>query len=407
MTLVKSLKQFDTYIKGGSVKSLKRHMKYYNNRIDLLNSHFKSILIDDASIHDEIESLLTNLGIPKKQWNKYFGHELTVYDLLLELSQAGYMQIAQIVRIIDRKEKVSRMAIALGIIVPVAFAGTILTTPPLESTLAALQAFFMSTESLPILGMIKTTLFSAYNLYQIFSDKTQPLSNRWRDAAFVLIKAAVSYVGYALWMASAVSMTPVVAALFVASTFLDLGRQVFCLVQELAQYRKTPVGDDVDDLNINRNHVRHEIGYKKHLNAAIINLVTAVAIVGIMAAWTFAPGGIVVILASLAALAVVYGVQYLALRHNEHAMRDELQKELRCIEADNCVLECDNEFELREIPSHVSKNDIHVTLEPESGRPASSQRQSKTPAARSLPFFQVDKPIEKTEDFTTTPALVS
>lgn len=363
-------------------------MRYYDQRLASLNRDFKSILIDDTSINEHIRVLLINLGIPKSQWDKYFGNELTVYDFFLALSQAGHLQMSYIVRVIDRKEKISRLAIVTGIALPAGIAACILSTPPMADVWASMRAFLASTESLPILGIVKTTLFSTYNLYQIFSDKKQPLFNRLRDASFVIAKAAINYVGYSLWIASIVSMTPIVASLFVISSLLDLGKEIFCLVQHAVQYSKTAVGPEEDMLNTRRNQIRHKIGTQSHLNAAIINLVTAVVLVGVFAAWTFAPGGIIVVAASIAALILVYTIQYFVLRHNKREMREKLQKELSLVE-DEYRKENPLEFELSDIePSDINKTvSSNLECEASADKPPLSPRQATKPSVGRLSFF--------------------
>ena len=398
MTLIHSLTQFDAYIRGGSKRSLKRYMKYYDKRINALNTDFKSTIIDDESVSKHIELMLTNLGVPKSEWNNYFGHDLTVYDSLLKLSQGGHLQITWLVELIDKKERLNKMAIATGLLIPAGIAAAILYSPPLEGVLASIKAFFASADSLPILGIVKTTLFSTYNLYRIFSDIKQPLFNRWRDATVVIAKAAANYVGYALWLLSAVTMTPVVAALFAVSSLLDLGKEVFCLVQEVIQHKKTPPGCEDDVLNTQRTKIRHEIGYKTHLNAAIINLVTAAAVVSIMAAWTFAPGGIVVILSCLAALAVVYGIQYIALRHNRSVMRDKLQTQLT--QAEKEYLESNAQTSELELVDDLNKAPGNSCDPAPADRLSSVPRQITTPSASSLPFFALSSKSDETEELT-------
>lgn len=397
MTVVRSLIQFDTYIRGGSTKSLKRYMRYYDNRIDALNQDFKSIVIDDESVKKHIKLMLTNLGVSKYQWDKYFGHDLTVYDFLLMLGQAGHLQMAYLVRVIDRKERVSRMAIATGILLPAGIVASVLCSPPMKEVLESVRAFFASADSLPILGIVKTSISSAINLYRIFSNTTQSLFNRMRDATFVVAKAAINYVGYALWLASAVTMTPVVATLFAVSSFLDVAKEVFCLVQEVVQHNRAPAICEGDELNTTRNRIRHEIGYKTHLYAAIINLVTVVAVVGIMAAWTFAPGGIFVALACVAALAIVYAIQYFALRENRRVMRDELQNKLEQAEAD--YLQSNSCASELSIEDDLSNDLINFETPAPADKPVSAQRQITMPSARSLPFFaQSSKSDDKAEE---------
>ena len=191
------------------------------------------------------------------------------------------------------------------------------------------MGFVASSSGLPIIGLFITSVVSAYGLYQAFSNQKQPVFDRIRDALFIMAMGATNIIGYGILLGTGMIMTPVVAGFFVLSSSLDVVKEIFCMIQEAIQYKQYRSDfNHPDSLSVHRSVHRHEVRYQKHLNAAVINLISALAVVGIMAIWCFLPGALIVTVASIAALAVVYGVKYCALKHNDTTMRNRLQENL-------------------------------------------------------------------------------
>ena len=70
------------------------------------------------------------------------------------------------------------------------------------------------------------------------------------------------------------------------------------MIQEAIQYKQYRSDfNHPDSLSVHRSVHRHEVRYQKHLNAAVINLISALAVVGIMAIWCFLPGALIVTVA--------------------------------------------------------------------------------------------------------------
>lgn len=365
-------------------------MKIYNRRPVKLNRNFHLITIDsDDEVIKGIKTILKNLNIPECHWDRYFGLDLTVYEFLVTLSRDGHHQINDILELIDEKTSLGKLEFVLGGFLSTVIIGLLLSTPAFSNVLAVLKSFLTSVTGLPVLGLIYTSITALYSLYKNQFDHRKPLLNRFRDNFFLLANTTLNMVAYGLWIVAATAMTPVIGGLFVAASAVDVVKEIFCLTQEYLQYKNRPPIPESDPLTIHQTHARHVFGYAKHRNALIINLVSAVFLVGIMAAWCFVPGGIFVTIAAVAAIAIVYTAKTLILKANEKIMRERLQGKLKMLEVqyDNCPSVDLKEISpsllrLTEEPTH--RQDISANTKQTS---ADFKHVSTTPASE-RPFFQ-------------------
>jgi hypothetical protein len=332
--LTLTLSKFNDFLNGGNSNALAAHMKYYDNRLFALNRDFHLVKIDDDEIKFQIESLLRNLMIPEIELGRYFGSGFTVYKLLQELAKDKYIQANYILELIDKKTEIRTWDLLLGGLLFATMLAGLLSTPIFSGLIGIIEGFLASARTLPILGLIFNTGVAAYSLYKNQFDKKRPLFNRIRDNFFVLAGCVINFVAYGIWIATGSAMTPLIAGLFVAVSVLDVIKEVFCLAQEFIQYKKKQLVFDEEPLLINRTCARHDYSFIKHRNAVIINLVAAIALVGIMAAWCFMPGGIFVAIAATVAIVGVYAVKFVLLKKNEEIIRELLQTKLREIDND-------------------------------------------------------------------------
>ncbi|HHF7346442.1 TPA: hypothetical protein ACPSKB_003237 [Legionella feeleii] len=341
-TLSKTLDGFNAYIKGGSTfKDLKARMKFYDNKLVKLNTDFHTITISDSEedsspeykeIIKKLKALLTNLNIPQSHWDRYLKSSLTVYDFFAELKkEKNMLQAGDILDLIDEKTAYGKMELAVGGALILSILANLYMTPVMAGTIDVIKGFLASATGIPILGAVYTGFAAVYAMYQNHFDKKRSLFNRIRDNAFLFTNTAINIAAYAIWIASATVMSPIVASLFVAASAVDVFKEMFAAAQNYLEYRNSPpiVGND---LQAEQELLRRESNYIKHRNAAIVNLVAAVVLVGIMAAWCFVPGGIFVTLAAVAAIVTVYAVKTAILKYNESTMRDRLQTGLKTLE---------------------------------------------------------------------------
>ncbi|MDP1602256.1 MAG: hypothetical protein Q8M03_03240 [Legionella sp.] len=349
MTSLKStLDHFNAYLVGGSSRALALYMKYYDNRLFALNRDFHLITIDDDEIKLEIECLLRNLMIPEGELGRYFESGFTVYQLLQELTKEKYIQAHYMLQLIDKKTQLRTWDLILGGLLSATMLAGLLSTPIFSGVVALIEGFLASARTLPIVGLFFNTGVAIYNLYKNQLDKKRPLFNRIRDNFFVVAGQVLNCVGYGIWIITGSAMTPLIAGLFVAVSGLDVIKEVFGLVQEFIQHKRKNLLFDEEPLNINRTYARYDYSFKKYRNAIIINLVAAVALVGIMAAWCFMPGGIFVAIAATVAIVGVYAVKILLLKKNDEIIRERLQTELRRIDR---VYQVSQSAEMGETPA--------------------------------------------------------
>jgi hypothetical protein len=375
-TLIQSLKAFDAYIKGGKSKFLRRPMKFYKHNLEKLDNDFNVVTINHIKIRQHIESILKSLCMSQEKANTYFAANLSINDFLQKLSREEYIQANYFLEIIDRKTRISITNLVDGGLISAGVIASILSTPLFSGVLAFITGFLESPIGLPILSIVFTVGKATYSIYYTITDKTQTLFNSVRDISFTLLKSIISLIAYSLVLASSIAITPIVASIVIAgllvlTSVIDSFRELFCLVQELVRKDNILI-DGVSSLNMHRSQIRHEMGYQKHRNAAIINFVSAIAFTMITAVSCFVPGGFFVTLGVVAAFALIYGIQYSVLKYNDKIIREELQTKLRLI--NNQFIDS-NENEMTELPSWESQSLSHSSNKPSlsEGKPVLSR----------------------------------
>jgi len=395
------LDQFVIYTKGGSSESLKRHLRNYNQRPELLIRNFKLTAINNPAIIEQIKSLLECLGIPKNKWKNYFDLNLTIYVFLQKLSQEGHVQVTYILSKIDEITEIKKSHLILG----ASFLGTLgllLAAPFFPSLLLIIGGFLSLAVTFPILGLLFSIGVAAYQICNNLVDKKNPFFDRARDISFRIVKFSLTVIAYSLLIAKAVVMTSLAAAFFLFSTLLDVVKEVLCLVQESLRYNNKQTMEEADPLTSNRTSIRHEFRYKKHRDAAIINLLATIVLVGILMTGWFVPGFLVTV-GLAAAMILTQGIKYLALRKNEQLKRERLQEQLNEAEKRHFKAKS-QEFENKD--SYSSQKDSDFPSEFAYGqssgntstKPSSSYQRTPSPATGRFSFFHRDLPSGKDSD---------
>lgn len=331
-SLIGSLKKFDEYLRGGRLQALQDHMHYYDNHPVELNRNFYLIQIDDDAIKKDIESLLTNLIIPKKQWERYFSCGLSVHDFLVELTKEGHIQLHYIIELIDNKTKATRRSLLFYVVSGILIIAFVFGLLFFSRAGIVTQRWGGSTHCFLILGLFLTIGISLYHLYTNQFDKKRPLFDRLRDHFFIFTSMVMNIIAYGLWLNTTVSMTLRVATWFVAASSMAVVKELVYLSQELMQYRRNFPVCDQKNLNHFRAETRHKFRYQKHRNGALINLAAAIILMGIMAAWCFIPTSLMITISAITAITLVYSVRYFLLQKNARIMSERLQDMLRRIE---------------------------------------------------------------------------
>lgn len=380
--IILTLNHFHAYLDGGSTEALSNYMKKYDKWLEDLDRDFFTTTLHHEELQEPIEGILASLGIPNSEWDKYHNKDDTMYSFLAKLSQAGYIQAYYFMEMIDDKKLVRNAMIGLSILYPTLIVTALTTTPFFPEILAFVTEFLASEASVPVLGMVQTTLTLGYNLYQIFADQKQSLSNQLRDAAFAVAKAAVSYLGQTLLLLDILPMTWALAGILLVTSIFDVAREIVCWVQEEIQYWRTPAASSDDPLVLERAKIRHEYAYQQHRNAAIIGLVSVILMAAATAVLTFVPS-LVASLLAVAAIGLVYGVSYVLNCKNESILRERMQVALANA-GEGFPAPRPMETELTNFAALGDEHDIAVS-------PTSSfvdaPRPTKNPAAAALPFF--------------------
>jgi len=329
-SLERSLQALNRYIKGGKTKALIKDLAYYDDRISVLKRDFYSVTMDDPGIQSSVETILSSLHIPKAQWLHYRRSDWTVSDFLAKLTSKGHLQPAYFLGRIEKKKSFSFWDLLMGGLLTAAISLGILSLPALSGLVESLLGVLTSFTGMPVIGMIFSGLMllvgSGINLF----DKKKSWLNRSRDLLFALVSAAFTFSAYAMWLSAFPVMPLVGAFLFVSASVVDAVREGVCLVQEYARYRSRRGMSGREQACA---EAQYTVSYKMHRNAALINIVTAIVLVGLIAAWSFAPAGMAVTIGIIAAIVVVCVIKYVALKRNERVMRESLQEKMAEIHA--------------------------------------------------------------------------
>ncbi len=356
-SLVDSLKEINLFIKGEEYSALKQHMKKYDNHIIKFKRDFYVLTIyagedyqnkpasfekptadekhDISAILAELEILLAHLNIPRHRWGRYLNSQFTLHDILCQLNadlqRKSNIQLNTIIELIEARKSHNKKfyLMCAGSILSFLF---VIVSPPLVVLVELAKLIMASTIILPSLSVLYSVGSFSYYAYENHFDKKRSLFNRLRDNAFLVLSSALNVSANIVWLASATVVAPLASGvLFILASVVDIGKEVFSMVQNYLQYKKyLPFAQQ--DLHDQQEHARYQFGYRQHRNAAIINIIAALFLFAIMVAWQLVPGGIFVTIGAVAAMCIVYQLQKMAVKSTQSYMRDQLQNELRHLE---------------------------------------------------------------------------
>ncbi len=383
--MVLSLQHFDLYLRGNSSKSLKKYMKFYAERPEIFERDFHRLRISSSWETKEcISAILNNLNIPKTDWNK-FSPRLTIYEFLLQLAREGHPQVHYIIEVIEERKRFSTLELVLGSGIILTFIMYLLTQPALQFIINTAVSFFSSIISFPILGFLYNCGLFAYFFYDYYYDRKKNDFNRFRDYAFLILSTAATLAAYIVLIATAATMSPVIASLYVTAAAIDFLREVFCLAQEFFQYVNSPPINENDYLSVHRDFARRVFGFEKRRNALAISFVAGLVIVGITALWCFLPGGMAATIFALSAIGIIYLIKIMLVKRNEVVLREHLQEQLYILETNYGNTEL--------IPKNIPtiKDELEPTL-PHSQTAKTTFQHVHSPRVKSITDFTASHP---------------
>ncbi|MGQ3888162.1 hypothetical protein ACQUW5_03895 [Legionella sp. CNM-1927-20] len=328
-SVLDNLKAFNNYIKGGSADAVKNELDYYKYNLDLLRSNFREVIItDDEEVVEQVQNILANLNIPKSQWLSYIRRK-NLYQFLEKLNRQDFIQITYILQLIDEKTQISKKKLTLAGFGALMIFLSSLFIPQLITVRLALQSFILSTFSLPLLGLISNVFSTGYYLYNNHTDTKRSVLKRLHDNGFVFAGFTVNFIAYVLWIIAASPMTPLIGGLFILASVLNVAKELISLGHYALKYISREALPITTDFNLYRSHIRNEYSYFNQRNSTFINLVAAILIVGIMAAWSFLPSGIILSIGTFVAIGIVALVKKIILDRSEKVIRERLQLQLQ------------------------------------------------------------------------------
>lgn len=305
-------------------------MKQYDNNLTMRTEHFHLISIDsDKEIEQAVKDLLNTFEIPKSKWGCYLGCKYSLYQLLIQINKnhpkKANVQIPYVIDLIESKERfLTRSLIATAFLAVVASIVLMIVFPPAYS----LFKFLLNPMGgLPFWGLFYTVAAAAWALKQNGADLKKTDFEYLRDACFLSANAFLNVLAYGIWILVTASMTPVVAALFVTASAVNVGKELFYAVQTSLAYKDTLLKDKGSV-----TEARLKYSYIKHRNAAAINLSASVILFGLMTVWCLIPGGFFFVLGIVTTLITVTYIKSQLNKYSETKVREHLSNRLTEIE---------------------------------------------------------------------------
>ena len=383
-SLIEALTSFNTFLAIPMGSDLSGGLNYFDKEKIVIDRYlFNTTLISDEKIEPIVRDILPKLGIPKEQWGRYIGENLTVYDFLVELSKhnkKNNAKIKEFIDFIDDKATFSWTKIFFASILALITAEFALPFIGGAAALSSLQTLFAAALFAPIVGAVFTSAIALYSLYQSFFDKKTPLLHRLQDNFFVLAYSALRYAGYGVLIAAAVTVSPLAAILFVVAEAALALKEISSLVRMVLEEKRTVTIPENAELSLQQHQARHELDYVKRRNTKVINIVAAVVLVGVVAASVFIPGGIFVTAGAIAAIMLVTFIQKWANNRNTTLLNERLQGKFEELERDSPkeeTLQFTNQLVNPAVPGEESSVKPSTDAKPSLNRPTSDDRKSR------------------------------
>jgi hypothetical protein len=326
------MKQFTAFInKEISEADLHEHMKVYGDNAILRHSVFHQTAIDDhPELLAALKNLLSRLHIDPGKWAHYVGRKYSLYDVLIKIKNIHRhqtdLEIDLFIDLIENKAGfLTRSVVFYTILILLVITFLVAFFPP------ALMIFHYLTnpaQGLPYLGFLFTTITTSYDFVSNLFEKKKSILERIYDAVFLGANFVLNSSAYILWIIAAAPMTPMIVALFVAASAVNVVKEVFYAYQIYSVYKQRPKMNANYSVEERQISMRLEGSYIKHRNAAILNFVASLVLLGLMSAWCLAPGGAPVVIGIVVVIIVVHLVRNFLHKWNEVRTRGKLARRL-------------------------------------------------------------------------------
>jgi hypothetical protein len=339
-SITTTLVEFNQYLLNEHARTFAR-LSYYNTELTRLNRDFYQKSIRPIDVQNAMADILLTLNIPRQLWGRFLNNnELSMYEFLKEvnlLSEQKNRKLQQLLIYIEDNNQEYQRRILIATWAAVGLFGLL---PPFvivlgKVTVTTLQSLFAITLFLPVVSIIYTVGIAAYSFYACYKNKEISWEDRFRENFFNLTSSFFNVVAYSLVIAAAVSavLNPISAAFFIVASAVMVIKEAVHLYQvSNIPLRLSKEGLFESDLDVKQENARNANTVSKQKNAVIIELVSAILMVGVVAAWCLVPGGIFVSIAAISAMLVLGIAKSIASATNASIMRSKLKTEYKSLE---------------------------------------------------------------------------
>lgn len=296
------------YLETGSSLSLKRlkpllHFYYIDHKDSFSDYNIDSY---DNQARQELLNIIHTLGKKEKDiFPEGFG-KLTIEEFFFELCRKTNdpLIINVTSAIEDEKSKQKRLLITAGVFLGVSLGGLLTNSLFRHFFERILLKIASSVEAIPMVGFLVSTSLSIARVWMTIADQKMTYFARMRQSIFILSEWLFKSVAYSLVIAG-ISSIPLVGFFFLMASWVMVFNHTLSLARKLQQLKEHSLGKQQESLQDIHSRIRLSFGLEQQRNALIGDLVTAVLMVGIVAISSFVPGGFIVVLACLTAIAFV------------------------------------------------------------------------------------------------------
>lgn len=336
--LIDTLNAFFTTSSQGPKYSVAKLIAFnYTGDKEGLKHDFHDILIsEEPALNKPIQALLDDLKIPEKKRGRFIGAPITVYDLLKEIEalQPDNDKANILINAIDDNAKRDWFPIIMTFLL--ALLGVEIAGHYLEGTFSVINEIITVVWFAPIASAVYTTGVFIYSLIESVRNKNkESFLHRVQNNFFKLASTALKMVAYSLVIAfAALSGSPLISTLLVIATAIDIVKELAGFIHLKRELKKENAeSNDHPTLIEQQTHARHENDYIKRRNSLVINVIAAVLITAVVAAWCFVPGGLVVVAAAIVGIVLINVCKKLAHKYSDSVLKKSLNSTFEQLES--------------------------------------------------------------------------
>lgn len=301
-----------------------------------LGSRTKVNFVPPPQVSSAVEGLLEQLNVPKYKWGRYIGAPITLYDLLLELRDLpeSSEKVKSFLEALDKA--VASNAIRRGIFVTII---TLVGLSPLIflEGLTTIQSILLGTSTIPAVSLSYTLGTAIITLFPKLLDPFGPEDPteesfwvRYKRNFFALSGSLIQASTYVLIIA-AIATGPVVAAMFVAASFMQV-------LQEVSSYISHTESEDAflsrdetaeEKLRGQQDLARYKVDHTLRQYEIMINMVAAAVLTALVAASFIPP----LMFPAYVGMGLVFVAKLHFLKSNQIWAKEQLDSDFKNLEA--------------------------------------------------------------------------